>query len=123
MGVFERARPAAQQVDYGIHSVFAIERAEEEADLGDTTTATSAKRSKPGAAKRSVLVKDKNFIGLTEKVFAVLETFSQDFARTYQLEEITGSVGMAKTTVYRLALLAEKIGYVDQHEMDDLLLE
>ena len=85
-------------------------------DEGDSTTATSAKRSKPSAAKRSTLVKDKNFIGLAEKVFAVLEAFGQHPRGPISLEEITGSVGMAKTTVYRLLYSLKKIGYVDQHE-------
>jgi IclR family KDG regulon transcriptional repressor len=87
------------------------------------STAISPKspRSKM-SVKRTVRVKDKNFIGLTEKVFDVLEAFSQHPRNPISLEEITRSVGMAKTTVYRLIYSLKRIGYLEQHENGDYCL-
>jgi DNA-binding IclR family transcriptional regulator len=59
--------------------------------------------------------RDKNFIALTEKVFGVLEAFSENPQTTLSLEQITQSVGLAKTTVHRLLYSMKKVGYVDQH--------
>jgi DNA-binding IclR family transcriptional regulator len=63
-----------------------------------------------------VIARDKNFIALTDKVFAVLEAFSGNPKAPIALEEITQSVGLAKTTVHRLLYSMKKIGYVDQNE-------
>src|SRR2546430_12632472 len=60
--------------------------------------------------------RDKNFIALTDKLFGVLEAFSQNPKAPVTLEEITQSVGLAKTTVHRLLYSMKKIGYVDQNE-------
>ncbi len=60
--------------------------------------------------------RDKNFIALTEKVFGVLEAFSETPQTALTLEDITKSVGLAKTTVHRLLYSMKKIGYVDQHD-------
>ena len=70
---------------------------------------------KPTAPNRTT-VRDKNFIALTDKVFGVLEAFSQNPKAPITLEEITQSVGLAKTTVHRLLYSMKKIGYVDQNE-------
>ena len=59
--------------------------------------------------------RDKNFIALTEKVFGILEAFSQNPQTPLSLEEVTQSVGLAKTTVHRLLYSMKKIGYVIQH--------
>lgn len=67
-------------------------------------------------------MKDKNFIELTAKTFAVLEVFSQNPGSPVSLEEITRSVGMAKTTVHRLLYSLRKIGYLDQRENGDYCL-
>jgi IclR family acetate operon transcriptional repressor len=60
--------------------------------------------------------RDKNFIALTEKVFGILEAFSQSPQSPISLEEITQAVGLAKTTVHRLLYSMKKIGYVEQNE-------
>src|SRR6266550_2130629 len=69
---------------------------------------------KSAAANRSA-GRDKNFIALTDKVFGVLEAFSQNPKAPITLEEITQSVGLAKTTVHRILYSMKKIGYVDQN--------
>ena len=70
---------------------------------------------KPALPNRTA-ARDKNFIALTDKVFGVLEAFSQNPKEPITLEEITQSVGLAKTTVHRLLYSMKKIGYVDQNE-------
>ena len=70
---------------------------------------------KPQSPNRAP-VRDKNFIALTDKVFGVLESFSQNPKAPLTLEEITQSVGLAKTTVHRLLYSMKKIGYVEQNE-------
>src|SRR4030095_88486 len=67
---------------------------------------------KRGGAKK---VRDKNFVASTEKIFAVLEAFSQHPHSAMSLEEITQSARLAKTTLHRLLYSIQKIGYVDQH--------
>ena len=79
--------------------------------------ATGARRSpKNESSLERVSSRDKNFIGLTEKVFDVLEAFSQSPQHAISLEEITQSVGLAKTTVHRLLYSMKKIGYVSQND-------
>lgn len=75
-----------------------------------------------GAVRKSnfpnrAVTRDKNFIALTDKVFGVLEAFSQNPKAPVTLEEITQSVGLAKTTVHRLLYSMKKIGYVEQNEL------
>ena len=77
--------------------------------------AKAAPGRKPTTPNRAA-VRDKNFIALTDKVFGVLEAFSQNPKAPITLEEITQSVGLAKTTVHRLLYSMKKIGYVDQNE-------
>jgi IclR family acetate operon transcriptional repressor len=60
-------------------------------------------------------VRDKNFVALTDRVFAILEAFSHNPKEAITLEEVTTSVGLAKTTVHRLLYSMKKLGYVDQH--------
>src|SRR5258708_15445626 len=74
---------------------------------------SSARKSAP---QNRAVARDKNFIALTDKVFGVLEAFSQSPKAPLALEEITQSVGLAKTTVHRLLYSMKKIGYVDQNE-------
>jgi DNA-binding IclR family transcriptional regulator len=59
---------------------------------------------------------DKNFIGLTAKVFSVLETLGRAGAQPVSLEDITKSVKLAKTTVHRLLYSLAKIGYVERQD-------
>ena len=75
----------------------------------------AASGRKPAPINRAT-GRDKNFIALTDKVFAVLEAFSHNPKAPITLEEITQSVGLAKTTVHRLLYSMKKIGYVDQNE-------
>ena len=46
--------------------------------------------------------RDKNFVGLTEKLFSILEILGQQPKAGVSLDEITETTGMAKTTVFRL---------------------
>jgi DNA-binding IclR family transcriptional regulator len=69
--------------------------------------------SKPSGTQKGT--RDKNFVASTEKIFAVLEAFSQHPHSAMSLEEITQSAGLAKTTLHRLLYSMQKIGYVDQH--------
>lgn len=78
-------------------------------------------RAKAAPGRKSQILnrtaaRDKNFIALTDKLFGVLEAFSQNPKAPVTLEEITQSVGLAKTTVHRLLYSMKKIGYVDQNE-------
>ena len=59
--------------------------------------------------------RDKNFVALTDRVFGILEAFSQNPKEAISLEEITTCVGLAKTTVHRLLYSMKKLGYIDQH--------
>jgi IclR family transcriptional regulator, KDG regulon repressor len=57
---------------------------------------------------------DKNFIGVTQRVFAVLEALSQQPKSGVPLEEITQISGLPKTTVFRLLYSMHKLGFVEQ---------
>lgn len=60
--------------------------------------------------------RDKNFVASTEKIFVVLEVFSQHPHSGMSLEEITQAARLAKTTLHRLLYSMQKIGYVDQNQ-------
>lgn len=85
-------------------------------------TAKTLPQSRKRTPRRKAETVDKNFIGLTDKVFAVLETFSQNPRGPVSLEHITQSVSLAKTTVHRLLYSMKKLGYVDQRSNGDYLL-
>ncbi|MEW5978457.1 MAG: IclR family transcriptional regulator [Acidobacteriota bacterium] len=76
-----------------------------------------AKRNgrKPMNAK-SRKTRDKNFVAVTEKVFNVLEAFSQHPNSAITLEQVTQVAKLAKTTVHRLLYSMQKIGYVEKLE-------
>jgi len=57
---------------------------------------------------------DKNFIAVTQRVFAVLEALSQQPKSGVPLEEITQTSGLPKTTVFRLLYSMNKLGFVEQ---------
>ena len=57
---------------------------------------------------------DKNFVGVTQKVFAVLESLSQQPKAGVSLDEITSLSGLPKTTVHRLLYSMNKLEYVEQ---------
>lgn len=77
---------------------------------------TTAK--KPRKTRR--LARDKNFVGVAERLFAVLEALGQQPKSGVPLDEITTLSGMPKTTVYRLLYSMNKLGYVDQNPVSDL---
>ena len=60
--------------------------------------------------------RDKNFVALTEKVFGILEAFSENPQAPLSLDEVTHAVGLAKTTVHRLLYSMSKIGYIARNE-------
>jgi DNA-binding IclR family transcriptional regulator len=64
--------------------------------------------------------RDKNFVGVTQKIFAVLEALSQQPKAGVPLDEITEITGMAKTTVHRLLYSLAKLGYVAQDPVTNL---
>lgn len=57
---------------------------------------------------------DKNFISVTQRVFAVLEALSHQPKAGVGLEEITQLSGLPKTTVFRLLYSMHKLGFVEQ---------
>ncbi|MBS1852733.1 MAG: IclR family transcriptional regulator [Acidobacteria bacterium] len=58
--------------------------------------------------------KDKKFIPLTDKLFAVLKSFDEHPKAPLTLDQITQSVGLAKTTVHRLLYSIKHLGYIHQ---------
>jgi DNA-binding IclR family transcriptional regulator len=74
-----------------------------------------ASRAK-GTAEKHARTVDKNFIGLTSKVFAVLEALGEGKSDPLSLEDVTRSVRLAKTTVHRLLYSLAKIGYVERND-------
>jgi len=66
------------------------------------------------AAKNKKGHYDKNFIAVTQRVFAVLEALSQQPKSGVPLEEITQISGLPKTTVFRLLYSMHKLGFVEQ---------
>jgi DNA-binding IclR family transcriptional regulator len=64
--------------------------------------------------------RDKNFVGVTQKIFAVLEALSQQPKSGVPLDEITEITGMAKTTVHRLLYSMGKLGYIEQDPVTNL---
>lgn len=70
--------------------------------------------------KSSKSAYDKNFVAVTQKVFAVLEAMSQQRKFGVPLEEITELSGIPKTTVHRLLYSMNKLGYVEQDPVTNL---
>lgn len=66
------------------------------------------KKAKPQA--------DKNYIGVTAKIFAVLEYFIQQGARQQSIsfQELSTALPFARTTVHRILYSLEKLGYVEK---------
>ncbi len=60
------------------------------------------------------MAKDKKFIPLTDKVFAVLKSLGERPQSTLALDQITTAAGLAKTTVHRLLYSIKRLGYIDQ---------
>ena len=76
----------------------------------------------PGKKRKEVHKpnRDKNFVGVTQKLFAILEVLSQQPKSGVPLDEITEVVGMAKTTVHRLLFSMRNLGFVDQDLVSSL---
>jgi DNA-binding IclR family transcriptional regulator len=58
--------------------------------------------------------RDRNVVDVGKKMFVVLEALTRSPRNPPSLEELTHSVGFAKTTVYRLLNTMKEIGYVQQ---------
>ena len=63
---------------------------------------------------------DKNFVGVTQKMFALLEALSQQPKAGVPLDELTELSGLPKTTVHRLLYSMNKLGYVEQDPITNL---
>lgn len=72
------------------------------------------------ARKSRKLDYDKNFVGVTQKVFAVLESLSQQRKAGVSLDEITSLTGLPKTTAHRLLYSMNKLEYVEQDPVSNL---
>jgi DNA-binding IclR family transcriptional regulator len=62
---------------------------------------------------------DKNFIGVTAKIFAVLEYFIQEGAQQQSIpfQELSSALPFARTTVHRILYSLEKLGYVEKADV------
>ena len=71
------------------------------------------RRGSPRPKRRQI---DKNYICVTEKIFAVLEHFIKEGARqeAISFQAVTASVPFAKTTVHRILYSLQKLGYVER---------
>ena len=58
--------------------------------------------------------RDRNVVNVGKKMFVVLEALTKNPRNPPSLEEITRTVELAKTTVYRLLNTMKEIGYVEQ---------
>lgn len=58
--------------------------------------------------------RDRNVVNVGKKMFVVLEALTRNPRNPPSLEEVTHTVGLAKTTVYRLLNTMKEIGYVEQ---------
>jgi IclR family transcriptional regulator, KDG regulon repressor len=63
---------------------------------------------------------DKNFVGVAQKLFAILESLSQQPKAGVSLDEITSLSGLPKTTVHRLLYSMNKLDYVEQDPVSNL---
>lgn len=75
------------------------------------------KKRERGPRKRR---RDKNFVGIAEKVFLILDALGQHAKSGLALEEITQAVSLPKTSVHRLLYSMVKIGYVEQDPLSNL---
>jgi len=64
--------------------------------------------------------RDKNFVGVAQRVFTVVDALSQQPKFGVPLDEITEICKMPKTTVHRLLYTMHKLGYVDQDPVTNL---
>lgn len=73
------------------------------------------KRRPPKPRRQQV---DKNYICVTEKIFAVLEYFIKEGARQESLsfQAVSAALPFAKTTVHRILYSLQKLGYVERDD-------
>jgi len=59
---------------------------------------------------------DKNYIGVTEKIFAVLEYFIGEGAKQEPIpfQQVSAALPFARTTVHRILYSLQKLGYVEK---------
>jgi IclR family acetate operon transcriptional repressor len=61
---------------------------------------------------------DKNYIGVTEKIFAVLEYLNNESAKQQAIpfQQVASALPFARTTVHRILYSLQKLGYVEKAE-------
>ena|SRR5437773_1085317 len=71
-------------------------------------------KSRPQNPKRKQV--DKNYIGVTGKIFSLLEYFIKEGAKQQAIsfQEISSALPFARTTVHRILYSLEKLGYVEK---------
>ncbi len=74
------------------------------------------KKRAPAAKRKQA---DKNYIGVTAKIFSVLEFFVQRGAQQQPIsfQELSGSLPFARTTVHRILYSLDKLGYVEKSDV------
>src|SRR2546427_12034161 len=71
-------------------------------------------KSRPPSPKRKQV--DKNYIGVTAKIFSLLEYFIKEGAKQQAIsfQELSTALPYARTTVHRILYSLEKLGYVEK---------
>jgi IclR family acetate operon transcriptional repressor len=74
------------------------------------------KKRAPRAKKQQP---DKNYIGVTAKIFAVLEYFIEEGAhqQAVSFQDLSAALPFARTTVHRVLYSLEKLGYVEKADV------
>lgn len=73
-------------------------------------------RRSPARARRVRQTANKNFIGLTEKVFAVIESLSRNHGTCLSADEIAKATALSSLTLDRLLYSIQKLGGIEQVE-------
>src|SRR2546426_6485150 len=62
---------------------------------------------------------DKNYIGVTAKIFSLLEYFIKEGAKQQAIpfQELSRALPFARTTVHRILYSLEKLGYVEKADV------
>ena len=84
--------------------------------------ARQAIRRSTVSVRRPRQVIDKNFVSLTEKVFAVLDTLSGSPEIGFSRAQIAQSVALSPPTLDRLLYSIQKLGYIEQGQGDNYRL-
>src|SRR2546427_714105 len=74
-------------------------------------------KSRPPSPKRKQV--DKNYIGVTAKIFSLLEYFIKEGAKQQAIpfQELSRALPFARTTVHRILYSLEKLGYVEKADV------